>query len=370
MRLVENHFLLIIESFIERTVCFMKNSNSLSIRKHAVGIDVSKDTLEVCSGKKTSSESMNFSTSRCFKNAREGFESLLSWARKQSDQNRPVWFVMEATGVYYEQLAYFLHKAGENVCVLVASRAAHYAKSLPIKSKTDAIDARILSRYGLERHPEMWKPASPRLRKIKALIREREQLQKQHTQLMNRLHAARKAWGHPQTSLERLSDHAKQIGRYLKQISTELDNLWQSNQQLAEPVSRIAGINGIGEQTVLDIIAETDGFALITNRNQLASYSGLDVVLDESGNRQGATKISKHGNAHLRKALYMPAMSAIQHNPALKLFYERLVEKHPNQKMIAVTAVMRKLLLLVYSLWKSGKEYDPEFHYQQIMVKP
>jgi transposase len=205
--------------------------------------------------------------------------------------------------------------------------------------------------------------------KIKALIREREQLQKQHTQLTNRLHAARKAWGHPQTSLERLSDHA-QIGRYLEQITIELDNLWQSNQQLSEPVSRIAGINGIGRQPVLDIIAETDGFTLISNRNQLASYSGLDVVLDESGNRQGAAKISKHGNAHIRRALYMPAMSAIQHNPALKLFYERLVEKHPNQKMIAVTAVMRKLLLLIYSLWKSGKEYDPEFHYRQIMVKP
>lgn len=348
----------------------MKHSMSTSICKNAVGIDVSKDTLEVCPGNKTYSDAINFRPSRCFSNASEGFESLLSWARKHTGQDNPVWFVMEATGVYYEQLAYFLHQAGEKVCVLVASRAAHYAKSLPIKSKTDSIDARILARYGLERRPECWKPASPRLRKIKALIREREQLQKQHTQLMNRLHAARKAWGHPETSLERLSDHAKQIGRYLEQITIELDNLWQSNQQLAEPVSRIAGINGIGRQTVLDIIAETDGFALITNRNQLASYSGLDVVLDESGNRQGATKISKHGNAHIRRALYMPAMSAIQHNPALKLFYERLVEKHPNQKMIAVTAVMRKLLLLIYSLWKSGKEYDREFHYRQIMVKP
>ncbi|MEX2344503.1 MAG: transposase [Balneolaceae bacterium] len=210
----------------------MKNLNSLTIRKHAVGIDVSKDTVEVCSGQKTSTESMSFSTSRRFKNAREGFELLLSWARKQSGQARSVWFVMEATGVYYEQLAYFLHQAGENVCVLVASRAAHYAKSLPIKSKTDAIDARILSRYGLERCPEKWEPTSPRLRKIKALIRERDQLQKQHTQLTNRLHAARKAWGHPQTSLERLCDHAKQISRYLEQITIELDNLWQSNQQL------------------------------------------------------------------------------------------------------------------------------------------
>jgi transposase len=82
----------------------MKNLNSLSIRKHAVGIDVSKDTLEVCSGKKTSTKSMSFSTSHRFKNAREGFESLLSWARKRSGHARSVWFVMEATGVYYEQL--------------------------------------------------------------------------------------------------------------------------------------------------------------------------------------------------------------------------------------------------------------------------
>lgn len=345
----------------------MKNSNSTSICKRAVGIDVSKDTLEVCFGHKTSSESMNYSPPRCYKNTCEGFESLLSRARKHFDQDSSVWFVMEATGVYYEQLAYFLHQAKENVCVLVASRAAHYAKSLPIKSKTDAIDARILTRYGLERPPEQWKPACQRLRKIKTLIREREQLQKQHTQLMNRLHAARQAWGYPKNTLERLCDHASRIDQYIEQIKTEIDNLWQTNKQLAEPVTRIAGIKGIGKQTVLDIIAETNGFALITNRNQLASYSGLDVVLAESGNRKGATKISKHGNAHIRKALYMPAISAIQHNPALKLFYERLVAKHPNQKMIAVTAVMRKLLLLIYSLWKTGKEYDQEFHYRQML---
>ena len=344
----------------------MKHSMSTSICKNAVGIDVSKDTLEVCPGSKTYSDAMNFRPSRCFSNASEGFESLLSWA----GQDNPVWFVMEATGVYYEQLAYFLHQAGEKVCVLVASRAAHYAKSLPIKSKNDSIAARILARYGLERRPESWKPASSQLRKIKALIREREQLQKQRTQVANRLHAARQAWQHPQSTLERLTEHIKQIDQYLEQVTTELDNLWQSSRQLAEPVFRIAGIKGIGEQTVLDIIAETDGFALITNRNQLASYSGLDVVLDESGNRKGATKISKHGNAHIRKALYMPAISAIQHNPALKVFYERLVAKHPDQKMIALTAIMRKLLLLIYSLWKSGQTYNQEFHYQQIIKKP
>lgn len=347
----------------------MNQYNSSSICKYAVGIDVSKDTLEVCPGNKTYSDFLNFRSSRSFKNDREGFESLVCWVHRYTDQNTTVWFVMEATGVYYEQLAYFLHQAGENVCVLVASRATHYAKSLPMKSKTDPIDAATLARYGLERRPESWTPPCPRLQKIKALIREREQLKKQRTQLANRLHAARQAWQHPQSTIERFCKHLKQIDQYLEQITTELDNLWQNSRQLADPVRRIATIKGIGEQTVMDIIAETNGFALITNRNQLASYSGLDVVLDQSGSRKGASKISKHGNAHIRRALYMPAISAIQHHPALKNFYERLVEKHPDKKMIAVTAVMRKLLLLIYSLWKSGQEYDPQFHYQQISQK-
>lgn len=343
----------------------MDNINSDQIQQQSIGIDVSSQTLEVRLGTQTRNHQFSYTNCITFKNTSEGFTNLLEWVHDHAVLNE-LWFIMEATGVYYEELAYFLHQKDLPVCVLVATRAKHYAKSLPVKSKTDAIDARLLARYGLERRPRRWQPGSQRLREIKALLRERQQLKKQRTQLKNRLHAAQRAWQHPESGLWRLTDHIDQINSYIEQINQQLDQLWQSNQQLAEPIRRISKISGLGSQSVLKVIAETNGFALINNRNQLTSYAGLDLVLDQSGNRQGATKISKQGNVHIRRALYMPALTASRHNRALRAFYKRLLEKHPKHKKIAVVAVMRKLLLLIYSLWESGQRYDPDFHYQQI----
>ena len=325
--------------------------------------------LEVRLGAISTQDQMEFSSSNSFSNSKQGFHRLLEWIQAHVDVLEKVWFIMEATGVYYEELAYFLHEAGCQVYVLVANRAKHYAQSLPVKSKTDAIDARILARYGLERSPRAWDPVSEQLRRIKLFLRERHQLKKQRTQLKNRLHAARQRWQHPDSSLQRLVDHIERINDYLRQIGQQLERLWRSDRQLAEPIKRIAQVGGVGTKTVLEVIAETNGFALINNRNQLASYAGLDVVLDQSGKRVGATKISKQGNAHIRRVVYMPAVCASRHNRALKAFYERLVAKHSDRKKIALVAVMRKLLLLIYSLWKSGQEYNPEFHYRQISGK-
>ncbi|MDR8394682.1 transposase [Aliifodinibius sp. S!AR15-10] len=178
----------------------MNMIESQDILAQSVGIDVSADTLEVRIGTAGPDRELRFSRSRSLPNTEEGFQALLEWARSQSVAPEDCWFIMEATGVYYEQLAYWLHQAGLSVCVLVAHRAKHYAKSLPIKSKTDPIDARVLARYGLERRPRRWQPGSPRLRQIKALLRERTQLQDQRTQLTNRRHAARRAWNHPSSS--------------------------------------------------------------------------------------------------------------------------------------------------------------------------
>lgn len=342
-------------------------SNDTTPAKQTVGIDVSADQLQVQIGQQSVGRQLSYSATKSFANGRTGFKKLYNWALETTGGPEKLWFVMEATGTYYEGLAYFLAERTDHVCVLVPHRAKHYAKSLPIKSKTDAIDARILARYGLERRPRHWEPTSPRLRKIKLLLREREQLQKQQTQLSNRRHAARQAFRHPETSIQRFRKHLQVIAQQLESIQDELNRLWSAaDDRLTKATARIAEIGGLGRQTIRQILAETNGFALIRNRNQLASYSGLDVVLDDSGNRSGATSISKQGNSHIRGALYMPALSAIQHNEALKAFYHRLVAKHPDNKKIAITAVMRKLLLLIYSLWKSGQQYDPQFHYRQI----
>ncbi|SHF71745.1 Transposase [Fodinibius roseus] len=346
----------------------MNFSDSQDVSPQSVGIDIAEKTLEVRLGAVTSGHQYHFTRPERFPNTKEGFRQMIRWVQSKKKANE-CWFIMEATGVYYEELAYFLHQKNRQVCVLVPKRVHHWAKSLPIKSKTDAIDARLLARYGLERRPERWQPGSERLRQIKALLRERGQLQQQRTQLINRRHAARQAWNHPESSLHRLTDHIQQIDGYIEQITHELDQLWQSEEQLAEPIRRIGQITGLGCRSVLQVVAETNGFALISNRNQLASYAGLDVVLDQSGRRRGTTKISKQGNARIRQALYMPAVCASQHNRALRAFYKRLVARHPDHKKIALVGVMRKLLLLIYSLWKSGQRYDPEFHYRQITNK-
>lgn len=339
-----------------------------TITTESAGIDISADSLQVRVGWKSANQQLDYSPAERFTNDQDGFRTLYKWVSEATNSSENVWFVMEATGVYYEELAYFLDEMGANVCVLVPTRAKHYAKSLPVKSKTDKIDARVLARYGLERRPRRWQPTSDKLRQIKALLRERQQLKTQRTQLKNRLHAARKAWKHPQNSIRRMVDHIRHITDYITEITAQLEQLWTTERQLADPIRRITQITGVGASTVLTVVAETNGFALVTNRNQLASYSGLDVVLDESGDHQGPTAISKQGNAHIRRAMYMPALSAIQHNKAMRTFYRRLMENYSDdQKKKAVTAVMRKLLLLIYSLWKSGQTYNPDFHYQQII---
>ena len=151
----------------------------------------------------------------------------------------------------------------------------------------------------------------------------------------------------------------------------EIDKQLASNQKairekikqepgLSERIEHISTIKGIGIMTIITVLAETNGFALITNRKQLTKYAGLDVPAHQSGPVDPKRHISKQGNVHIRTALYFPAIVSTKCNPQMKDFYGRLCARNTQSKMIGVTATMRKLLLLIYSLWKSGEEYDPE----------
>ncbi|NJX16964.1 transposase, partial [Tamlana crocina] len=113
------------------------------------------------------------------------------------------------------------------------------------------------------------------------------------------------------------------------------------------------------------VIAETNGFLLFNSIRQLVSYAGLDVIQDESGQYKGKSRLSKKGNAHLRAALYMPAVTAATHNENLNKFYSRLNEKF-NYKKQSLVAVMRKLLVLIYTLWKSGEDYNQNYQWTGI----
>ena len=112
----------------------------------------------------------------------------------------------------------------------------------------------------------------------------------------------------------------------------------------------------IGFITIIKVLTETNGFLLFNSIRQLVSYAGLDVIEKESGKYKGKTKISKKGNARIRSALYMPAMSAARNNKTLKVFYNRVNEGRTIKKQ-GLIAVMRKLLILIYTLWKKEEEY-------------
>ena len=113
--------------------------------------------------------------------------------------------------------------------------------------------------------------------------------------------------------------------------------------------------------TALKVLSETNGFILFKNIRQLISYAGLDVIENESGTYKGRTKISKKGNAKLRTALYLPAMSASRYNIGLKKFYDRINDGKKVKKQ-GVIAVMRKLLILIYTLWKKEEEYIEDYN--------
>ena len=130
-----------------------------------------------------------------------------------------------------------------------------------------------------------------------------------------------------------------------------------------DKINRLQTIPGVSFITIICILAETNAFALVSNAKQLVSYAGLDIQFNQSGNKLGKTKISKKGNSFIRNALYMPALCSSRYNPAMKEFYLRLVEKKPAKK-IAVTAVARKLLILIYTLWKNESEF--EFNYKKV----
>ena len=131
----------------------------------------------------------------------------------------------------------------------------------------------------------------------------------------------------------------------------------------------IKSLPGVGLITVLTIVAETNGFALIRNLRQLSSYAGYDIIENQSGNKQGKTRISKRGNARIRAVLYMAALSVIRHDKGpLRKCYERVAHRNPTAYKVANVAVQRKLLCLIYTLFKNGTTYDPYFQHKQLKI--
>lgn len=327
--------------------------------KQSIGIDVSKDCIVCCLGSLMEENlSPVFSKTKSFSNDPEGFSQMLSWI--SPNRCSELVFIMEATGIYYENLAYWLDSRDEKVSVLLPNKTKYFAKSLNIKTKTDSVDALLLSRIGLERKHEYWSIPSKLMREIKFLSREYRETKAKLVVIKNQLHAKMHGYGCPVSVEKRLRRQISLLETQLLEIEAELRTTAMSDSSFYDRILKVSTIPGISFMTIICILAETNAFALVKNAKQLASYAGLDVQHNQSGAKEGKTRISKKGNSFIRNALYMPALCATIHNPDMKVFYNRLIERKPAKK-IGVTAVARKLLVLIYTLWKNETEFNHNF---------
>lgn len=159
------------------------------------------------------------------------------------------------------------------------------------------------------------------------------------------------------------------LNRQIRQIKEEIGNIIESDEQLANTVALVTTIPGIGQLTAAIILSETDGFSLIKNKRQLASYAGLDVIEKESGTSiKAKTRISKKGNRRLRKAMYMPALAAIRKEKIYTDVFTRIVSK-TGIKMKGAVAVQRKLLEMVYTIFITKKAFETDYLLKQDELK-
>jgi transposase len=324
-----------------------------------VGCDLSKDDFKVCFHQMFTNQHKRIKGSRTFKNLPSGFKELVKWIDKRRDSDVELRLTMEATGVYYEQLVHYLNDNTDYyISVVLPNKTKAFFKSLNIKTKTDKMDAKILGQMGLERDIERWKPLSSNMRIIKQLSRDRISLVEHRTALLNRLHALKHSYSpHPQV-IKRLKQQIKLLDRQEKEVEKQIKQCIKTDLALKERIDKICKVHGLGLVTVATIIGETGGFALFTSRSQVISYSGYDVVENQSGSSiKGKTRISKKGNKYIRRALHFPALVIIRYDPNFKQLYDRVYDR-TKIKMKGLVAVQRKLLLLIYTLFKNNKAYD------------
>lgn len=328
------------------------------IVKQILGIDVAQKELVVCFGKMYNDWTPELIANKTFSNTAKGFLLLTNWVNKLKDSAMKVHYVMEATGVYHEQLAYYLSDRGDFLSIVLPNKISNYARTLAVKTITDKTASEAITLFGLERNLEYWNKPKKMFKNLRQLTRERSQLIEERTMLKNQLHAEKSGAEPLANSIQRINKRIVLLNKQEVEIQQEIKALVTSDEQVHKTAQFICSIPGVGLLTAATILGETNGFDLIRNKRQLSSYAGLDVKEKQSGTSvKGKPKISKKGNKHLRKCLHLPALSAIRNDDRYKNVFARLVSKH-GIKMKAAVAIQRKILEMSYILYKTQVPYN------------
>ena len=331
------------------------------IVKQVVGIDVAQKELVVSLGRMYDDWSPEVYANKSFANTQKGFMTLVAWVKKWSDPGCSVRFVMESTGVYHESLAYFLDEKGYELTVVLPNKISNYFRTLDVKTITDKTAAGAITMFGLEKKLESWKRPKKIFKDLRQLTRERDQIVQERTMVKNQLHAEQAEANPNPSSVQRIKKRIEFLNKQEREIKTEIATVVKADQEVSSAIKITSSLTGVGLLTSVTVLAETNGFELIRNKRQLSSYAGYDIREKQSGTSvKGKPRISKRGNKYLRKAMHLPALTAIRHDERFRATYARLVSKH-GIKMKAAVAVQRKLLEMIYIIYKTNVPYDKNY---------
>jgi transposase len=329
--------------------------------KQVSGIDVAQKELVVTLGRMFDDFSIELFAYKVFKNSDSGIALLVEWVNKLVAKDVKVHYVMEATGVYHQKFAYYLDENNYQVSVVLPNKISNYMRTLDLKTVTDKSCSQAIAQFGLERKLDKWQRPDDVYKQLQQLTRERDQIVQERSILKNQKHAESVEAQPNSRSLERMDARIRFLNSQEKEIKSDIDLIVNANPKLQQILSKITTIPGVGELTAVIILAETNGFELIRNKSQLSSYAGLNVKEKQSGTSiKSKPQISKKGNRSLRKSMYLPALTAVKWDDNFKNTYSRLVSKH-GIKMKALVAIQRKILELVYILFKNDTTYDKEY---------
>jgi len=326
------------------------------------GIDVSAKTLAVA----LHQQDRGFQQ-REFANSSAGHTQLIAWLLKCGSAVR---VSLEATGIYSLDLALALDVTeGIEVAVLNPKTVNRFAQTLR-RSKTDKADAMALAEYSLRMPFVGWRRPSVEALELRAIGRHIAALTQDHTRLNNRLHAAEGSATTPRCVRQDLKRAMDGVHKRIVRLRRQAVAMVHREPELKRKFERLVAMPGIGETSAVQLLSELASLDPEMTVRAWVAMSGLDPAHRVSGTSVHApSRISRHGNRHLRRALYMPALVGVRFDPYLRAFYEAL-QARQKTKLQSLMAVARKLLHAIFGIFKTDSDWDGAKLFPQLALIP
>jgi transposase len=319
------------------------------MQNFCLGIDVAKLKLD-CALRLPNGKHRN----KVVENNIKGFIALVEWLAKHEASSAHV--CMEATGIYWEEVAEYLSVYGMKVSVLNPAQIKAFGTSRMVRTKTDKVDAQLIAEFCSERNPATWQAPSPAEQALRAMVLRLDALQIMRTQEGNRLEVARDA------IRAGIENHIAWLEQEIKALAKAIRDHINDDPDMKRKQDLLDSIPGIGERTIailLSYYADTERFE---NARKAVAFAGLDPRQHESGTSvKVKPRMSKIGHTFIRKALYMPAMVTLYKTAWGKTFRDRLAASG-KPPMLIIGAMMRKLIHVAFGVLKSGKSFNSSLH--------